>query len=237
MTALLEVSLSWLLQNFKHRDDKLFIKGPAFADHPAPTIPVTSPDCGETDAQLSVAYTADGIGHHPELSWTAPVDVRDQIREWLLVSEDPDAPLPTPIAHGVFGGIPVAKTSVKAADFDIQDDGQALLKGGFHYGVTRRGVPYIPPKPLLNHGPHRCKSRKTLAPTIIACSSFTPPGRVGLTLYLLKNPDFFFVVALSAPLESGLLKAKATREQIADAIVGRIVGWGQWVGSCERNWT
>ncbi|KAK8088626.1 hypothetical protein PG997_003587 [Apiospora hydei] len=204
MSALIEVTLSWLLQNFKHRDDKLFIKGPAFADHPAPTITVTSPDCGETDAQLSVVYTADGVGHHPELSWTAPAGIRDQVREWLLVSEDPDAPLPTPIAHGVFGGIPVAKTSVKAADFDIQDDGQAMLKGGFHYGVTRRGVPYIPPRPLLNHGPHRY---------------------------------FYFVVALSAPLESGLLKAKATREQIAEAIVGKVVGWGQWVGSCERTWT
>ncbi|KAK7988153.1 hypothetical protein PG990_005005 [Apiospora arundinis] len=203
MSALIEVSLSWLLQNFKHRDDKLFVKGPAFADHPKPTLSVTSPDCGETDAQLAVAYTADGLGGHPELTWTAPAAVQDQVREWLLVSEDPDAPLPTPIAHGVFGGIPVAKTSVKADDFDIQDDTQALLKGGFHYGVTRRGVPYIPPRPLLNHGPHRY---------------------------------FYFVVALSKPLEAGMLKAKATREQIADAIVGKVVGWGQWVGSCERKW-
>ncbi|KAK8050007.1 hypothetical protein PG994_011737, partial [Apiospora phragmitis] len=199
--------------NFKHRDDKLFVKRPAFADHPAPTISVTSPDCGETDAQLSIAYTADGMGQHPGLSWAAPADVRDQVQEWLLVSEDPDAPLPTPIARGIFGGIPVAKTSVKADDFDIQDGGQALMKGGFHYGVTRRGVPYIPPRPLLNHGPHR----------------YLPP--------LNPKSEFYFVVALSVPLDAGLLKAKATREQIADAIVGKVVGWGQWVGSCERKWT
>ncbi|KAK7924149.1 hypothetical protein PG985_006203 [Apiospora marii] len=146
MTALLEVSLSWLFQNFKHDCSSARIR-----TRRCPRLLLTGKQ----------AAVGRGSAHRTS----------------------------------VFGGIPVAKTSVEAADFDIQDDGQALLKGGFHYGVTRRGVPYIPPRPLLNHGPHR------------------------------------------APLEAGLLKAKATREQVADAVVGKVAGWGQWVGSCERKWT
>lgn len=122
-------------------------------------------------------YTFDGAGKFPALSWQGPEDVKDTVKEWLLVTEDPDAPLPTPIAHGfvvtsvvpcifvllnswsrIYGGIPPTKTAVAAADFEIADESRALLKGGFHYGVTRRGIPYIAPRPLMNHGPHRCTS-------------------------------------------------------------------------------
>ncbi len=49
--------------------------------------------------------------------------------------------------------------------------------------------------------------------------------------------DFFEVIALSEPLDKGLLKSKITREQAAEAIKGKVVGWGMWVGSCERRWT
>ncbi|KAI0128447.1 phosphatidylethanolamine-binding protein [Xylariales sp. AK1849] len=206
MIALLEVTLSWLFRSFKNRDAKLFHTRTAFTSLPAypeQAINITSPDCGTTDARLGVEYTADGAGKFPELSWTAPAEWQAKVKQWLLVSEDPDAPLPTPIAHGIFGGIPPTKTGVTASDFGIADESKALLKGGFHYGATRRGVPYIPPRPLLNHGPHRY---------------------------------FFFVVALSEPLDSGLLASKATREQVADAIQGKVLGWGSWVGSCERVW-
>ncbi|KAK7031653.1 phosphatidylethanolamine-binding protein [Favolaschia claudopus] len=207
MRPIVEVTLSWLLKNRRGRDAKLFYTRPAFAKHPEQTLIVTSPDCGETDAQLGVEYTADGKGKCPQLRWEWKADKAPgegvDVKEWLLVSEDPDAPLAMPISHGVFGGIPPSKTSVEAVDFEIQDDSKALLKGGFHYGVTRRNVPYLPPRPLMNHGPHRY---------------------------------FYQVVALSEPLDPKLLSAKATREQIADAIVDKVLGWGMWVGSCERKW-
>ncbi|KAJ7302928.1 phosphatidylethanolamine-binding protein [Mycena albidolilacea] len=203
MKPIVEVTLSWLLKNAKGRDAKCFYNRPAFAKHPEQTIEVTSPDCGPTDAQLGMEYTADGSGRFPALEWTAPPVISDKVKQWLLVSEDPDAPLPTPIAHGIFGGIPPSKTNVEAKDFEIDDESKALLKGGFHYGVTRRGVPYIPPRPLMNHGPHRY---------------------------------FYEVIALGEPLDPKLLNSKSTREQIADAIVGKVLGWGMWVGSYERVW-
>ncbi|KAI9873440.1 MAG: hypothetical protein M1830_000413, partial [Pleopsidium flavum] len=48
----LEYGLSRLFINFKGRDEKLFIKGPAFADFPEPTLPITSPDCGPSGSSM-----------------------------------------------------------------------------------------------------------------------------------------------------------------------------------------
>ncbi|KAI2630878.1 PEBP-like protein [Hypoxylon sp. NC1633] len=204
MTAILEVTLSWLFKNARGRDEKSFFKGPAFAElQDKQEIIVTAPECGATNAKLDIAYTADGAGKFPTLRWEAPPHIAGQVKEWLLVSEDPDAPLPTPICHGVYTAIPPTKTSVEAGDFEVQDSGKALLKGGFHYGKSRSGKIYIPPRPLMNHGPHRY---------------------------------FFEVVALSAPLDPSRLTAVTTREQIAEAIVGKVLGWGMWVGVAERTW-
>ncbi|RYP79752.1 hypothetical protein DL770_006541 [Monosporascus sp. CRB-9-2] len=203
-TALLEVMLSWLLAKSKGHDAKSFYTRPAFAEHAEQTVAVASPECGPSGAALRPEeHTHDGAGRFPALQWKAPPALADRVREWLLVCEDPDAPLPTPIAHGIYSGIPALKTRVEAADFVIDDANQALLKGGFHYGKTRTGAVYIPPRPLLNHGPHRY---------------------------------FFMVVALGEPLDPRLLRSTPTRDQIADAIVGKVLGWGMWVGVAERTW-
>ncbi|KAH8203354.1 hypothetical protein TruAng_002449 [Truncatella angustata] len=100
VTDYIEVTISWLFSNFRGRDDGLFITNPAFKSCSKPTIAITSPDCGETNAQLGLDYTHDGAGKFPELSWQVPGDLKDEVQEWLLVSEDPDAPLPSPIVHG-----------------------------------------------------------------------------------------------------------------------------------------
>jgi hypothetical protein len=100
VTTYLELIVSWLFKNFRGRDAKLFITNPAFSSHAKPSISITSPDCGATNAQLGVEYTHDGAGKFPELSWRVSDELEGKVNEWLLVSEDPDAPLPTPIAHG-----------------------------------------------------------------------------------------------------------------------------------------
>lgn len=125
----------------------------------------------------------------------------------------------------VYGGIPATKLAVVAADFEIADKSKALLKGGFHYGVTIRGTPYVPPRPLMNHGPHRCK--------LLPCNCLAISA---VQADCMHGTDFFFVVALSEPLDRDMLQARATREQIAEAINGKVLGWGQWFGSCERVW-
>lgn len=98
MTAYIEVAASWLFANFKGRDAKAFPTNPAFSSHPEPTISITSPDCGAYGATLDPAYVHGGEGLIPALEWDG--SAVPGVKEWLLVSEDPDAPLPTPICHG-----------------------------------------------------------------------------------------------------------------------------------------
>lgn len=105
MYALVEVTLSWLLQNRGRNDEKSFYRSPAFASFPEPNIEITSPECGPGSraqpAQLGKHHSADGAGTMPSLEWGAPAGLEgDKVKEWLLLVEDPDAPLPMPIAHG-----------------------------------------------------------------------------------------------------------------------------------------
>ncbi|KAH9243871.1 hypothetical protein COL154_003618 [Colletotrichum chrysophilum] len=204
MNPYVEVTLSWLLKSSRGHDAKAFYTSPAFAAHKEQNLTVTSPDCGPSPAELKPEYIVEGGGRIPALAWTAPQDVEARVKEWLIVSEDPDAPLPTPICHGVYGGIPSERREVTAKDFEIEDESKSLLKGGFHWGKGRREGVYVAPRPLMNHGPHRY---------------------------------FFEVVALSEPLDKSMLEARATKEQVAEAINGKVLGWGLWIGSCERRWT
>lgn len=50
--------------------------------------------------------------------------------------------------------------------------------------------------------------------------------------------DYYQIVALSEPLPKDLLTCKPlpSREQVADKIQGKVLGWGLWVGSYERKW-
>ena len=143
--------------------------------------------------------SADGAGHFPSLGWPA---ASPETKEFLLVSEDPDAPLPSPIIHGIYYGIPGSTTAVTNADFEARD-GEDRLKGGFRYGKNRRGNVYIPPRPLLGHGEHRY---------------------------------FFTLVALNQAIDTSKLSSLPTIEEIAKAIDGNVVGWGEWIGVYERKW-
>jgi hypothetical protein len=50
-------------------------------------------------------------------------------------------------------------------------------------------------------------------------------------------PDFFEIIALSEPLPKSLVRSKASKEEVAEAINGKVLGWGMWVGSAERKWS
>lgn len=104
MHPIVEVTLSWLLSSARGRDEKSFCRSPAFKDLPEPTIEITSIDCGAGSlaepAQFRKEHSHDGEGRFPGVQWQAPRDIAGRVKEWLLVVEDPDAPLPTPIVHG-----------------------------------------------------------------------------------------------------------------------------------------
>ncbi|KAL5365340.1 PEBP-like protein [Aspergillus floccosus] len=151
MAKLLERSMAWLLYARRGHDSGLLHRSPPFAQHPSPTMTV---ECtiGASESPIPPEYSAFEDGHFPTFSWTPQLNAA----EYLLIVEDPDAPLAEPVVHGLYHGIPASKTTVSSEDFEpIGDDGEFRLNGGFKYGVNRKGNIYIPPRGFLGHGPHR----------------------------------------------------------------------------------
>ena len=154
-----ENALGGAFSSYRGHDDKLFFKSPGFKAHPNPTIIVTSPECGESTSELRIHHTPLGENRFPRLKWSPPALTEDHtqsaILEYLIIVEDPDAPLPMPITHGIYYGIPAGKTQLTSEDFAAVSGSQNDLSGGFKYGLNRRKVVWSGPKPVLGHGQHR----------------------------------------------------------------------------------
>jgi phosphatidylethanolamine-binding protein (PEBP) family uncharacterized protein len=154
----LERTISYLTRNIKNHDLKLFAQAsqtPAFTSHPTPTLTITSPDCGPSGSHLTIDHTQDGLDLFPSLTWSLPSSIPpSSVDSYLLIVQDADAPLPTPILHGSYYSIPATKTSIVPDDFLRVGEGNEL-KGGFKYGKNLRGTAYSGPKPLRGHGEHR----------------------------------------------------------------------------------
>jgi phosphatidylethanolamine-binding protein (PEBP) family uncharacterized protein len=150
----IEYCLGRLLYRLRGYDSQLLVKSPAFAQHSNPTIHITSPDCGETGATLKHTYSKFGGGRFPALEWEK---AGPEIKEWLLLSEDPDAPLRKPNVHGIYCFIPSHMTSISDEDLEVvaESDGVKQIRAGYGVGKNRRDVVYIAPRPPLGHGPHR----------------------------------------------------------------------------------
>lgn len=144
VTDYAELLISWLFRSFKGRDAKLFTRVPPFSTRP-PIIEITS----DVSNPMSIEYTQDGAEKFPPLSWKTP----EGAAQLFLIVEDPDAPLPFPIVHGLYYDIPPTVQSVTSEDFENE---AALNAKGVKLGKPFiSGKIYHGPRPLLNHGPHR----------------------------------------------------------------------------------
>jgi len=149
-----EYYLGRLLINQKGHDKGLFCKTPAFASMPEPTFTVTSPDCGPSNSHMKEEHTSYGKDRFPELAWEKP---SPDVVEYVLIVEDPDAPLPMAITHGLFYAIPGDKTLITHDDISVREvvGKEKHMKGGFRLGRNINGSVYGGPKPPLGHGVHR----------------------------------------------------------------------------------
>ncbi|KAL2008419.1 hypothetical protein VTN00DRAFT_6613 [Thermoascus crustaceus] len=210
LLSLIEHSLSYILYSSRGYDANLFIKGPAFAQFPSPTLTVDSPDVGPSGSMLRTEHTAFGSRTFPTLQWEWTKPEPPIVKEYLLIVEDPDSPLSrTPGNHGIFYKIPAEKSSISNKDLQVNDANtdssekkDDILRGGFKYGHNHRGSVYIAPRPLRGHGPHRY---------------------------------WFEVIALNAAVDLDDLSPVATREELARDIEGKVAGWGTWVGVYEAK--
>lgn len=151
MSKIIERSLAWLLYNRRGRDTGLLHKSAPFALHPTATIDLEC-SIGPSGSPIPFKHSSFGDSHFPTISWTQIPDAA----EYLLILEDPDAPLVEPVVHGIYYCIPPNKSSLSHDDFrPIGDPGAYSLSGGFKYGINRRKVVYMPPRGFLGHGPHQ----------------------------------------------------------------------------------
>lgn len=151
----IEYYLSRLLYRVRGHDAKLFSKSPAFAALPEPNISLKCPECGPSGSQMHVDLTQLGKHEFPRLVWTKPSDV--DVREYVLVCEDADAPVPFPLYHSIFYSIPATTNQVTHQDTEYVDPGavEKGLRSGFRWVPNIRNKQYIGPRPVIGHGPHR----------------------------------------------------------------------------------
>lgn len=122
---------------------------------------MTSPDCGPLNSSMPVDYTQYGADRFPELQWSLPPALTKDVQEYLLISEDPDAPLPNPPTHGLYFGIPATTTRITHQDMMLDQEKSVhagekfVMKGGFRASKDIRGNHYGGPEPPVGHGPHR----------------------------------------------------------------------------------
>ncbi|KIX07003.1 uncharacterized protein Z518_04979 [Rhinocladiella mackenziei CBS 650.93] len=132
----IEYGLAQLLYNQKGRDSKLFTKGDLFKDIPQ-NIKVQSPELGPSGSYMKTEHTQFGASKFPQLTWSTTAS---NVKEYMLICEDPDAPLPFDIE--IDGSKPLP-------------DGGKWLSGGFRLGKNLRGTIYSGSRPAAGHGEHR----------------------------------------------------------------------------------
>ena len=153
---------------------------------------------------IPAEHTADGKNTSPALAWSgAPAATR----EFALIMDDPDAPMPQPFVHWVIYKIPGTATGLPEAlpAGPVSAAGlSGTLQGQTGFDAFRRAN--TPPTPPGYRGP---------AP---------PPGK--------PHHYTFTVYALDAPLEVG---EGLTKAALLKAMEGHIIGQGQLVGLYERK--
>ena len=142
----LEYCLGRLLYRSRGYDADCLFNSPPFKGHPKPTIALESPDCGPSGAKLRTEHTAFGAGRIPSFIWPA---AQPNVKEYLFLAEDPDAPLGHSNVHGMYLGITPTTVSLSPQDLELVEEtnGVKIVKSGWTVGQTRRGRIYIPARP------------------------------------------------------------------------------------------
>jgi Raf kinase inhibitor-like YbhB/YbcL family protein len=131
------------MRNVRPGFGKLVWADPALAATPE-TLRVTSPAFADGGA-IPVRFTADGDALSPPLAWDG---VPEEAAELLLIVEDADPPLPSPLVHAIVHRLPpvagtLAEGELSADRPDVETGRNSYLRTG-----------WLPPDPPTGHGPH-----------------------------------------------------------------------------------
>ena len=100
-------------------------------------------------APIPTRYTADGAGSSPPLQWSG---VPPAARSMVLIVEDADAPMPSPLVHAIAVNLPGGDGALAEGALDRENDSEAELELGRNSFL---GTGWLPPDPPPGHGPHR----------------------------------------------------------------------------------
>jgi phosphatidylethanolamine-binding protein (PEBP) family uncharacterized protein len=126
----IESACGKLLTSQRGRDAKLLTRLLPSTKSTGPSITVISSTLGAFIARLGREHTLLGQNLFPKLSWSlAPTIDAREIKSYLLIVEDAEAPLPSPVVHGLYYDIPANRTAVGACDFEVPNDGGFSVAG------------------------------------------------------------------------------------------------------------
>ncbi|MCU1640145.1 MAG: phosphatidylethanolamine-binding family protein [Nocardia sp.] len=117
----------------------------------APELITVTSTAFDEGAAIPQRHAGKGVGADvsPALEWSG---VPAAAVELVLIIEDPDAPLPRPIVHGLFSGIDAHRTGIPEGALALDNSAHPTSRVGVG-SFKRRG--YAGPRPIPGHGPHR----------------------------------------------------------------------------------
>lgn len=139
--------LGGLLRNIRAGHAKLVIVDPDLQLGSA-VIDLSSPAFAN-QARLPVRFTADGEGVSPPLVW-GPLP--EGTASLALIVEDPDAPAPSPLVHGIVWGLPGDEHRLAEGAISPDGDGEADGRDVGRNSYFAEG--WLPPDPPTGHGSH-----------------------------------------------------------------------------------
>lgn len=137
------------------------------------SLRITSPAFGP-GVDIPAKYTTDGPGLSPPLAWEG---VPEGTVSLALLIEDPDIPMPVPLAHAVVHGIPPSERALEEGAIPKGRQPGQFTK----VGIGRNsfgGIGCLPINPPPGHGPHHYAFQ--LFALDIDPRFEWPPGRMAL---------------------------------------------------------
>lgn len=156
----LEFLLGRVLYFIRGHDSRQIIYCSALKNITEPNMILEATGVGPSGSKLPLECTckaADGNGVIPELRWAAP-NSREEVKEYVLLCEDLDPPIPFLVFHhGLLWAIPASTN--KAQPKDVAPGEHAKISRqtvtGWRFVPNVLGLPYVGAGAPLGHGKHR----------------------------------------------------------------------------------
>lgn len=196
-----------LLYPFRGHDSRQIIHHPAFKNIPNPNMTLESLECGPSGSNMLLEHSGYG---------------EDGIGRFPELHWSP--PQSTS---------PVKEYVLICEDIDIPIP-FLVIHHGLFWAIPPSTTSAVPANIIAS--PDAVKHRRTDSGWRFI------PNLLG-TPYIGPGPPFghgphryaFTIIALDSPIELDNPE-KASKDDIKNAIVGKIIGWGQWIGVYERVW-